>query len=71
MAVSLLSPLLAANTAFLAVFGIFVLALIVLVVAVLTWAIRRDQAGRQAWRRRQLGEPEPEPEPEPPTLPPS
>jgi hypothetical protein len=52
-------PLLASNTAFFVVFGVFVVALLVLVVIVLTWAIRRDRAGRAAWmlRRQQQSAP--------------
>jgi ABC-type branched-subunit amino acid transport system permease subunit len=46
-------PLLASNTAFAVIFGIFVVALLVLIVIVLTWAIRRDRAGRAAWAVRQ------------------
>jgi hypothetical protein len=63
MVLALLSPLLAVNTAFVVVFGIFVVAMAVLVVLVLTWAIRRDKAGRQAWRQRQEGETPPTPGP--------
>ena len=48
-------PLLASNTAFFVVFGIFVVALLTLIVIVLTWAIRRDRVGRASWvlRRQQ------------------
>ena len=48
-------PLLASDTAFFVTFGIFVVALVALIVIVLTWAIRRDRAGRAAWllRRQQ------------------
>jgi len=35
------------------IFGIFVVALLALIVIVLTWAIRRDCQGRAAWRQRQ------------------
>jgi hypothetical protein len=45
-------PLLASNTAFFVIFGIFVVALLVLIVIVLTWAIRRDRAGRASWMLR-------------------
>ena len=45
---------LAAGAAFLAVFGAFVVALAVLVVLVIVWAVRRDRPGREAWRQRQL-----------------
>jgi len=34
-------------------FGLFIVALLVLIVIVLTWAIRRDKQGRAAWRQRQ------------------
>jgi len=46
-------PLLASDVAFGVLFGIFILALLVLIVIVLTWAIRRDKQGRAAWRQRQ------------------
>ena len=44
-----MAPLLAANVAFLVVFGLFVLAFVGLVVFIAVWAIRRDKAGREAW----------------------
>lgn len=44
----------AVAAAFVAVFGVFVVALLVLAVAVVTWAVRRDRQGRQQWRQRQL-----------------
>jgi hypothetical protein len=48
--------LIASNVAFAIVFGIFVLAMLVLAVVVMLWAIRRDRAGRANWlRRRQDG----------------
>ena len=48
-------PLLAANdVAFAVIFGIFVVALLTLMVIVVTWAVRRDRQGRAAWRQRQL-----------------
>jgi uncharacterized membrane protein len=47
------APLLASNVAFAVIFGIFVVALVVLIVITLTWAIRRDRVGRAAWRQRQ------------------
>jgi hypothetical protein len=59
MALTLLTPLPATNTAFLVIFGVFVVAMLVLIVLVLTWAIRRDKAGREAWRRRQDDQPPP------------
>lgn len=50
---SSLVPLLALNTAFVVIFGIFVVAMLTLVVIVLMWAFRRDRVGRAAWRQRQ------------------
>jgi hypothetical protein len=47
-------PLAAVNAAFVVLFGIFVVALLVLIVVVLTWAVRRDRTGRAAWKQRQL-----------------
>jgi hypothetical protein len=47
------APVLASNVPFAIIFGIFVVALVALIVIVLTWAIRRDRAGRVAWRERQ------------------
>jgi hypothetical protein len=46
-------PLLASDAAFAVVFGIFVVALLTMIVIVLTWAFRRDRDGRAAWRQRQ------------------
>ena len=43
----------AGNTAFYVIFGIFVVAMLVLVVVVVRWAVRHDVAGRKAWRERQ------------------
>jgi hypothetical protein len=43
----------AGTTAFLVVFGIFMVAMLVLVVIVIRWAVRHDMAGRKAWRARQ------------------
>jgi hypothetical protein len=45
--------LLASNVPFAIIFGIFVVALVTLIVITLMWAIRRDRAGRVAWRQRQ------------------
>ena len=42
----------ATNTAFYAIFGVFVIAMLVLVVVIMVWAIRHDVAGRRAWRAR-------------------
>lgn len=47
-------PLLASDVAFAVLFGIFIVALLVLIVIVFTWALRRDKQGRAAWRQRQL-----------------
>ena len=55
MAPALLQPALASDAAFFAIFGVFVAAMLVLVVVVLVWAIRRDKAGRAAWLQRQGG----------------
>jgi heme exporter protein D len=41
------------NAAFFVIFGIFVVAMLVLVVVVVRWAVRHDLAGRKAWRERQ------------------
>ena len=35
------------------IFGIFVVAMLALVVIVIMWAVRHDLAGRKAWRERQ------------------
>jgi len=55
------APLLGVNVVFAVVFGVFVVALLVLCVITLTWAVRRDRAGRAAWvrRRTQAGVSEP------------
>lgn len=42
------------NAAFAVVFGIFVVALLILAVVVVTWAIRRDRNGLREWRRRRV-----------------
>jgi hypothetical protein len=42
----------ATNTAFFAIFGVFVAAMLVLVVIIIVWAVRHDVAGRRAWRER-------------------
>jgi hypothetical protein len=44
------------DTAFFTLFGFFVAATLVLSVITLRWAIRRDKAGRAAWRARQQGD---------------
>jgi ABC-type branched-subunit amino acid transport system permease subunit len=47
-------PLVASSSvAFGIIFGIFVAALLVLIVIVVLWAVRRDRAGRALWRQRQ------------------
>jgi hypothetical protein len=43
----------AGNTAFYVIFGLFVVAMVALVVIVIIWAVRHDIAGRAAWRARQ------------------
>lgn len=43
----------AGETAFYVIFGVFVVAMLVLIVIVVTWAVRHDLAGRRAWRARQ------------------
>jgi hypothetical protein len=43
----------AGNTAFFVIFGVFVVAMLVLVVIVILWAVRHDMAGRKVWRARQ------------------
>jgi len=50
-ALDLLAP--ATNTAFAVVFGLFVVAMVVLIVIIIVWAVRHDTAGRRAWRKRQ------------------
>jgi len=51
--------LIASNVAFAIVFSIFIVAMVVLAVVVLLWAIRRDRAGRADWlaRRQDRGTP--------------
>lgn len=46
-------PLVAADATFYAVFGVFVVAFVVLVVVTVRWAVRRDRVGRAEWLRRQ------------------
>jgi len=43
------------DTAFYAVFAVFVAAFVVLAVVTLRWAVRRDRAGRAEWVRRRSG----------------
>ena len=52
-ALDLLAP--ATNTAFAVVFGVFVAAMVVLIVIIIVWAVRHDIVGRRAWRARQGG----------------
>jgi len=49
-ALDLLAP--ATNTGFVVVFGVFVVAMVVLIVIIITWAVRHDIVGRRAWRAR-------------------
>jgi hypothetical protein len=53
----------AGNTAFFVIFGIFVVAMLALVVIVIMWAVRHDMAGRKAWRTRQQSRVQPPPDP--------
>jgi hypothetical protein len=53
----------AGNTAFFVIFGIFVVAMLALVVIVVLWAVRHDMAGRRAWRARQESRMQPPPDP--------
>jgi hypothetical protein len=48
---------LATDAAFGIVFGLFVLALLVLAFVAVRWGVRRDRPGRQAWRQRHLEAP--------------
>jgi hypothetical protein len=51
---SLHPPLLAADdVAFAVLFGIFIVALLTMIVIVIRWSVRRDRQGRVAWRQRQ------------------
>jgi hypothetical protein len=45
--------MLATNTAFYVVFGIFVVAMVVLAVIIVIWAVRHDMTGWKAFRQRQ------------------
>jgi hypothetical protein len=67
-----LAALLASSdVTFFVLFGVFVAALVVLCVIVLRWAIRRDSAGRAAWRARQLQRQQTAGDAEPPATPPT
>jgi hypothetical protein len=46
--------LLGTDVAFGIVFGVFVLALLVLAIIAIRWGVRKDRPGRQAWRQRHL-----------------
>jgi len=48
-----LSLLASDSVAFGVIFGIFVVALLALIVIVLRWAVRRDRQGRDQWKQRQ------------------
>jgi hypothetical protein len=52
MPVAFVPPASASNAAFYTIFGVFVVAMLVLIVIILVWAIRHDIAGRAAWRQR-------------------
>jgi hypothetical protein len=52
----------AGNSAFFVIFGIFVVAILTLVVIVVTWAVRHDIAGRKAWQARQQARVQPPPD---------
>ncbi|HXN59305.1 MAG TPA: hypothetical protein VN886_02525 [Acidimicrobiales bacterium] len=45
--------MLATDAAFYVVFGIFVVAMVVLAVIIVVWAVRHDMTGWKAWRKRQ------------------
>ncbi|HEY1650552.1 MAG TPA: hypothetical protein VGG09_01600 [Acidimicrobiales bacterium] len=53
MAPALVLPAPATDVAFFVVFGLFVVAMVVLVVIIIVWAVRHDITGRRAWRARQ------------------
>ncbi|MHB8219395.1 MAG: hypothetical protein ACYDHU_03615 [Acidimicrobiales bacterium] len=50
-------PMPAVTVAFDVVFGLFVVAFVVLAVITVTWAVRRDRAGRAEWSRRHQPDP--------------
>jgi len=50
----LLQMVAASNAAFFTLFGVFVVAMLVLIFLTLRWVIRRDRAGRRAWVERQV-----------------
>jgi hypothetical protein len=48
-----LHPILAADVAaFFIIFGVFVVAMVVLAVLIVKWALAKDRPGREAWRQR-------------------
>ena len=51
-ALVLLAPAAASNVAFFVIFGIFVVAMLVLIGIILVWAVRHDMTGRRAWMER-------------------
>lgn len=72
MASAFVLPAPAASTAFSVVFGVFVFAMVVLIVLIIVWAVRHDISGRRAWRARQIAASngaEPQEEVEDPTAP--
>lgn len=44
----------ASDVAFGVVFGLFAAAIVVLAVVTITWAVRKDRPGREAWRQRMI-----------------
>jgi hypothetical protein len=48
------APILASDTAFVVVFGVFIVALVILVAVTVRWAVRHDRSGWRAWRARQF-----------------
>jgi len=53
MTTATIPVLLGSDAAFIVLFSIFVVLILGLSVIVITWAVRRDKAGRAAWRQRQ------------------
>jgi len=53
MALALVLAAPATDAVFIAIFGVFIVAMVALIVIVLVWAVRHDLAGREAWRQRQ------------------
>jgi hypothetical protein len=50
----MLPTLTTSNAAFFTIFGIFIVAMLVLIFLTLRFVIRRDRAGRAAWLERQV-----------------